>query len=199
MAACNELTRGINPNCDATRKPGGLNKRIYIALLSDLASVVFGNGNIATAFTFATAKGFIKFIGKREKHNAVMSLEVGENFSLRNHGVNLVAYYNTPEELEALDSLLDVEGAFIVVETNSGELECWGLNKGSNFANFGLKASAIDGGSGTAIVDSNIYTLSMAGNHENLQLYFKSVPASSTLAADIAILDGLTIWPAPVV
>jgi len=198
--ACNELTRGINPNCEATRKSGGLNKRIWIGLLSDLTSVVFGTvGNMVTAFTFATDKGFVKFIGKREKHNAVMSLEVGENFSLRNHGVNMVAYYNTPEELEALDSLLDVEGAFMVVETNSGELECWGLNKGANFANFGLKASAIDGGSGTAIVDSNIYTLSMSGNHENLQLYFKSVPATSTLAEDIAILDGQTIWPAPIV
>jgi hypothetical protein len=194
--ACNELTRGINPNCDATRKPGGLNKRAYIGLLSDLTAVTFGTGNVVTGLTFDTGKGFVKFIGKREKHNSVMALEVGENFNLRNHGLNLVAYYNTAEELEALDSLLDVEGAFIVVETNSGELEVWGMNKGTNYANFGLKASAIDGGSGTAIVDSNIYTLSMNGNHENLQLYFASVPGTSTLAEDIAILDALVVWPA---
>lgn len=193
--SCTELTRGINPNCDATRKAGGLNKRVYIGLLSDLTAVTFGTGNQVTAFTFAASKGFVKFIGKREKHNSVMALEVGENFNLRNHGVNLVAYYNTADELAALDSLLDVEGVFMVVETNSGELEVWGMNKGANFANFGLKASAIDGGSGTAIVDSNIYTLSMNGNHENLQLYFASVPGTSTLAADIAILDGLTVWP----
>ena len=193
--SCTELTRGINPNCDATRKPGGLNKRAYIGLLSDLTAVTFGTGNQVTAFTFAADKGFVKFIGKREKHNSVMALEVGENFNLRNHGVNLVAYYNTADELAALDSLLDVEGVFMVVETNSGELEVWGMNKGANFANFGLKASAIDGGSGTAIVDSNIYTLSFNGNHENLQLYFASVPGTSTLAADIAILDGLSIWP----
>jgi hypothetical protein len=124
-----------------------------------------------------------------------MTLEVGENFSLRNHGINLVAYYNLPEELEALDSLLDVEGAFVVVETNSGELEVWGMNKGSNFANFGLKASALDGGSGTAIVDSNIYTLGMTGNHENLQLYFASTP-TATLVENVAILEALAIWPA---
>lgn len=195
--ACNDLTRGINPNCDATRKAGGLNKRIYIGLLADLTAVTFGTGNVATGFTFATDKGFVKFIGKREKHNTAMALEVGENFNLRNHGVNAVAYYNTPEELEALDALIDVEGAFMVVETNAGELEVWGLNKGTNFANFGLKASAIEGGSGTAITDSNIYTLSMSGNHENLQLYFASVPGTSTLSEDIAILEGLTVWPAP--
>lgn len=193
--ACNELTRGINPDCEATRKPGGLNKRVYIGLLADLTAVTFGTGNQVTAFTFDVAKGFVKFIGKREKHNSVMALEVGENFNLRNHGVNLVAYYNTAEELTALDSLLDVEGAFMVVETNSGELEVWGMNVGTNFQNFGIKASAIDGGSGTAIVDSNIYTLSFNGNHENLQAYFASVPGTSTLAEDIAILDGLTVWP----
>lgn len=198
--SCTELTRGINPNCDATRKAGGLNKRVYVGLLSDLTAVTFGTGNLVTGFTFAAGKGFVQFIGKREKHNSVMALEVGENFSLRNHGVNLVAYYNTADELAALDSLIDVEGVFTVVETNSGELEVWGVNKGANFANFGLKASAIDGGSGTAIVDSNIYTLSLNGNHENLQLYFQGPPAGSppvalTLAANIAILDALTIWP----
>lgn len=194
--ACNELTRGINPDCEATRKPGGLNKRVYIGLLSDLDSAVFGTGNVMTATTFAATKGFVTFTGKREKHNSAMALEVGENFNLRNHGLNLVAYYNTPAELEALDSLLDVEGVFMIVETNSGELEVWGMNKGTNFANFGLKASGIEGGSGTAIVDSNIYTLAFNGNHENLQLYFQSVPGTSTLAEDLAILDALVVWPA---
>ena len=192
--ACNELTRGINPNCEATRKSGGLNKRLYIGLLSDLATVTFGTGNLVTGFTFEATKGFVKVIGKREKHNSVMALEVGDNFSLRNHGINAVIYYNTPDELQALDSLIDVEGAFIVAETNSGELECWGLNKGSNFMNFGLKASAIDGGSGTAITDSNIYTLSMTGNHENLQLYFDA-GSSATLQDNIDTLDALVIWP----
>jgi len=194
------LTRGINPDCAATRKAGGLNKRIYIGLLADLTAATFdATGNFVTEVTFAVDKGFVKFIGKREKHSTAMALEVGENFNLRNHGVNMVAYYNTGEELQALDALLDVEGAFMIVETNSGELEAWGMNIGTNFANFGLKASAIDGGSGTTIVDSNIYTLSMNGNHENLQAYYKSIPETSTLAEDIAILEGQVIWPAPVV
>lgn len=188
--ACVDLLRGIDPDCGALRKAGGLNKRIYVGLLSDLSAVTFGTGNLVTGLTFTATKGLKKFIGKREKHNSVMALEIGENFNLRNHGVNLVAYYNTALELEALDSLVDVEGAFMIVETNSGELEVWGMNKGSNFANFGLKASALDGGSGTAIVDSNIYTLAMNGNHENLQLYFADVEAEN-LAENIAILDAL--------
>jgi hypothetical protein len=192
MAGCNVLTKGINPNCEATRKPGGLNKRVYVGLLSDLASVTFGTGNIVSALSFNDDAGLVKFIGKREKHNTAMTLEVGENFNLRNHAVNLVAYYNTSAELEALDQLIDVEGAFMIAETNSGEIEVWGMNIGSNFANFGLKASAIEGGSGTAIVDSNIYTLSMTGNHENLQAYFKSSP-TATLAENLAILDALVL------
>jgi len=194
--ACNELTRGIDPNCDALRKPGGLNKRVYIGVLSDLTAVTFGTNNAITALTFAADKGLVKFIGKREKHNTAMTLEVGDNFNLRNHAVNLVAYYSTPAELEALDELIDVEGLFMVAETNSGELEVWGMNKGGNFANFGMKAASVEGGSGAAILDSNVYTLGFTGNHENLQGYFISVPGASTLAEDIAILDALVIWPA---
>jgi hypothetical protein len=190
--AGNELTRSINPDFAATRKPGGLNKRIYMGLLSDLTAITFGTGNVATAFTFAATKGFVKVIGKREKHSTIVALEVGDNFTLRNHGINLVIYYNTPLELAAVEAFIDVEGAFLVVETNSGELECWGVNLGANFANFGVKASALDGGSGTAIVDSNIYTLTMNGNHENLQLYFKSSELS-TLAEDIAIIEDLVV------
>lgn len=199
MAACNELIRGINPNCEATRKPGGLNKRLYLGLLSDLDAVTFGAGNLVTNFTFKQDKGFVKVIGKREKHNSDMTLEVGENFNLRNHAINAVIYYNTPEELEALDAIIDAEGAFIVAETNAGELQVWGVNKGANFLNFGLKAATIEGGSGTVKTDSNIYTLGMTGNHENLQLYFdtSTEQAPKTLAENIDVLDGLTVWPEP--
>lgn len=193
MAACNELTRGINPDCEATRKPGGLNKRLYIGLLSDLTAIAFGAEQSVVSFTFDADKGFVKFIGKREKHNSTMGLEVGENFNLRSHGINLVAYYNTDLELAALDDLLDTEGVFAVVETNSGELEVWGVNNGANWAGFGLKPSSLEGGSGTAITDSNIYTLGLSGDHESLQLYYEGDELSVTLADKIVELDALTI------
>jgi len=167
--------------------------------LEDLTGVTFGTGNVVTALAFASTKGFVKYIGKREKHNSTMAIEVSENFTLRNHGINLVLYYNEAEELQAIDGLIDAEGLFVVVETNSGELEVWGVNRGkgaNNFQNFGLKASALEGGSGTVITDSNIYTVSLNGNHENLQMYFKS-GSSATLAQDIAVLDALVVWPAP--
>lgn len=190
--ACNILTRGINPNCEATRKPGGLNKRIYIGLLTDLDAIAFGDGNLVTSLTFKAEKGLVKVIGKREKHSSTMALEVTDNFSLRTHGINAVIYYNTPLELAAVDEMIDVEGAFVIAETNAGEIECWGINKGANFLNFGLKSSSLEGGSGVAITDSNIFTLGFTGNHENLQLYFESAP-ETTLQANLDILDALVI------
>lgn len=277
--ACNELTTGIDPNCEALRKPGGLNKRAWVGVLTDLSAVVFDANNQVTSLTFSTTpattaitavtsgtigtatitvsqaasikvgysitvtgtngnqtsggatiigqafvvtaiagnvltvdkeitgitpattgtasftvpRGLRKFIGKREKHNTAMALEIGDNFNLRNHGVNLVAYYSTQAELNALDALIDVEGLFMIVETNSGELEVWGINRKPNWSSFGLSAASLDGGSGVAILDSNIYTLGFTGNHETLQGYFASVPGTSTLVQDIAILDGQTI------
>lgn len=190
--ACNILTRSINPNCEATRKPGGLNKRIYIGLLTDLDAVAFGDGNLVTSLTFKAEKGLVKVIGKREKHSSTIALEVTDNFSLRTHGINVVIYYNTPLELEAVDEMIDVESAFVIAETNAGEIECWGINKGANFLNFGLKSSSLEGGSGVAITDSNIFTLGFTGNHENLQLFFESEPNTS-LQDNLNILDDLVI------
>jgi hypothetical protein len=191
---CNELTRGINPSCQAIKKPGGLNKTLLVGLLDDLEGVTFGSGNLVTGFSFATDKGFVKFIGKREKHNSTMGLEVAENFNLRTQGINLVCYYLDPEELEAIDKLIDAEGVFVVAQTNSGELEVWGLNKGPNFKDFGLKAASIDGGSGTAITDPNVYTLGLSGSLENLQLYFEA-NSENTLAQNLAALEADVVWP----
>jgi hypothetical protein len=191
---CNELTRGINPSCQAIKKPGGLNKTLLVGLLDDLEGVTFGSGNLVTGFSFAADKGFVKFIGKREKHNSTMGLEVAENFNLRTQGINLVCYYLDPEELEAIDKLIDAEGVFVVAQTNSGELEVWGLNKGPNFKDFGLKAASIDGGSGTAITDPNVYTLGLSGSLENLQLYFEA-NSENTLAQNLAALEADVVWP----
>lgn len=192
--ACDALTSNVVASCEAIKKPGGLDKRIWIGLLADLDSVTFGTGNQITGFSFPTGKGLITATGKMEKNNMTMALNAGENYNLRTHSMTYVGYYLTADEIAALDALIDQEQLFICYETNAGTIECVGINIGGNFDNFGLQCTALEGGSGTAKLDPSQFALTFTGDHENLQCVFEdtSVP-DRTLADDIAYLNTLVI------
>lgn len=177
---CFDLTQGLNPTCEATKKPGGISRRVWGARLDDLEAVVFGGDGVnrVIQFTFKATKGFVQYIGKRDKNSVTMALEVSENRSLRNHSILLVLYYNTPEQLGSIEQLIDSEGMFFIVETKSGELETYGLNKSQNFVDFGVKASALEGGSGILLTDSAARTLTLSGLHENMELYYQGADTS---------------------
>ena len=54
MACTTELIKGVRGSCNALKKVGGLNKRVYMGLVADLATVTFGanNANSITGITF---------------------------------------------------------------------------------------------------------------------------------------------------
>jgi len=192
MAACDALTTNLSPSCEAIKKPGGLDKRIWIGLVEDLDSVTFGTGNQITAFTFAASTGFITATGKMEKNNSSIAINAGENYNLRTQSFNFVSYYLTAEDLDDIDQLIDQEQLFVCAETNAGTIEVYGINKSDAFDNFGLQCTAIEGGSGTAKLDASQFALTFSGDFENLQLVFEDTAAGSPgLAADIAYLDAL--------
>lgn len=192
MAACDALTTNLSPSCDAIKKPGGLDKRIWIGLVEDLDSVTFGTGNQITAFTFAASTGFITATGKMEKNNSSIAINAGENYNLRTQSFNFVSYYLTADDLDDIDQLIDQEQLFVCAETNAGTIEVYGINKSDAFDNFGLQCTAIEGGSGTAKLDASQFALTFSGDFENLQLVFEDTAAASPgLAADIAYLDAL--------
>lgn len=183
MAGCNTLTLSINPSCEALKKAGGVGKRVLFGLLEDLSAVEFAadGSNRILSFTFAATKGFISLVGKREKHNGTMALEVAENKTLRNHTTNVVIFYKTPEELKAIEDIIDAEGLFVVFETNAAQFEAWGVNKSAAFQNYGLKAASIDGGTGTIQTDNASYALALSGLHENLELIYQTTDVSGSI------------------
>lgn len=196
MAECaKSLLTGIQSSCAAIKKVGGLDKRIYLGSIYDLASATFGAAGINSVLTmvFKADKGLVQYIGRAFKNSTGSEIEVGENRNLRNQSVNLAIYYETADELGTLDDLIDQEGVFAITETNAGQLEVFGLNK-VNFDAFGLKVSALTGSSGVALQDSTAFAVTLSGGHTNLQLLYKPAVA---LATSIAELDGLSISPEP--
>jgi hypothetical protein len=183
------LLKGIQSTCQATKRVGGLNKRIYLSTVSSLASIVFGTGNAITSFTFKAGKGFVKYIGKSDRNASSSDVEPGPNVNIRNHTLSPVVYYETAEDLAALDALIDSEGIFAVVETRAGGLEVFGINKVS-FDSYGMKVTSNPQSSGVIINDDTAFLPVISGGHTNLQLLYN--PAG-TLAANIIALDAQTI------
>lgn len=188
--ACDDLTANLAPTCEAIKKPGGLDKRVWIGLVNDLDGITFGTGNEINDFTFAADKGFITATGKMEKNNASLALNVGENVNMRTQSFNFVSYYLTADDLADIDQLIDQEQLFVCAETNAGTIEVFGINNSDAFNNFGLQCTAIEGGSGTAKIDSSQIALTFSGDFQNLQMRFTDAAAMTPgLAADIAYLD----------
>lgn len=190
MAECDyELLKGVQASCQATKRVGGLDKRIYISTVSALESVTFGQGNSITAFVFKSGRGFVKYIGKPDKNSAGSDVEPGENVNIRNHTLSPVVYYETKEDLEALDNLIDSEGIFAVVETRAGGLEVFGINK-VNFDAYGMKVTSNPQTSGVVINDNTAFLPVISGGHTNLQLLYNPGVA---LATNVTALDAQTI------
>jgi hypothetical protein len=189
---CAALSKGVQASCTAIKKVGGVNKRVYLGLLEDLETVTFGTGNIVTALNFKDTKGLVTYEGRKEKNNAGVEIERGENVNLRNHTVNLAVYYETAAQLTTLDDLIETEGLFAIIESNAGVLEIYGMNKTGSVDSYGLVASGSKN-TGTVMQDSTAFNLTLTGGHTNLELYYNP---GTALATNLAALDLLVIDPA---
>jgi|SRR5688572_20916060 hypothetical protein len=190
MAECDyNLLLGIQASCLATKRVGGLDKRIYISTVSSLASVAFGSDNSITSFTFKASRGFVKYIGKADANAASSDVEPGANVNIRNHTISPKVYYETAADLAALDALIDSEGIFAVVETRAGGLEVFGINK-INFDSYGMKVTSNPQTSGVLINDDTAFLPVISGGHTNLQLLYNP---GTALATNITALDAQTI------
>jgi len=192
--SCQTLALGVQASCLAVKKPGGVDKRVWIGLLDDVASITLGTGNILNAFVMKAGKGLTQWTGRREKNSAGSEIEIGENVTVRNQLVSLSVYWETAAQLTTLDELLDLEGLFVFLETNAGLIEVFGVNMSNaySFTNFGLKPTKNSGNSGKVINDATAFALELSGGLTNLQLIFRP---TSDLASNILYLNLKSVDP----
>jgi len=193
MSVCSFLTMGLDPTCEALKKIGGVNKRVYIGQISDIDTITFGNDGEITVLTLNTGASLKPFVGKKEKHQGTYELTAGETINLFNQSVILGLYFESDVERAAINELVNVEDMFAFVETNSGVIETYGISNSTilGYDNFGLKATAGTGnGTGVLLNDDTIYRVTLSGNVPNLPMLFQ--PAQ-TLANALANLDSITL------
>lgn len=184
MAECANDLVNLDPSCAALKKKGGLKKKVWLVSYDKVTFTVDVDGNIDT-LTLATASPanvLNTYTGKRLKHNAALTGEVGENANTIKQDLNLVLYYYSQAERDSVDTLFQSEELVAFVQTEGGQIECWGYDTG-------LAPSALTGGSGTALNDTTAVTVTLSGSQDTLP---KACKFGANLAADIAYLDALT-------
>lgn len=189
MSDCNELIRGMNPNCDAQFKVGGVNKTVYLVPIDNVTFSYDSDGyvvDIAMATVGSVAAQLLKFTGKEDKNNWSTPMTNGENVNTWNHTVNLSLYYNTPTELDTIEKACNATRLVAIMQNNDDTISILGPNKG-------LRATAGGGKSGVLINDSTAYEITLTGEERTLEKMFR-LNSSATLAQNLAYLDALATY-----
>ena len=164
MATCNDLISGIDPACDALNKVGGVNKRVWIGLKSNISYTIDSNGYVS-AVTMGNvgsiASKLYKFIGKRDKNSFAFPMTAGDN----------------------INTLANADDMVVFMEGNDEKIYVLGLGKG-------LNASAGEGGSGILLNDSTAYTMTLSGEETSTPKIFRTV-AGASISTLTAYLDNL--------
>ena len=194
--ACTQIANDILATCEGVRKPGGVNRRVFVGYVEDIDSITFNatNGYSIDSFTMKSTKELFKFEGRKEKNSATSELQPGENVNLFNQSANLVLYWADAAELEILNNLANSEGLFVIVETNAGQLEVYGLTNSGSITGYGLATSAMTDNTGALINDSRGVNVSISGLVPVSKLIYNEDAAD--LATAIAELEA-HLTPAP--
>lgn len=162
----NKIIDGLDPSCQARKKQGGINKRVWVGNYDDITITFDGDGYIDTiVMTGSPVPTLYKFIGKDFKHNGKLAGKIGENINTIDPTLDLILYYFTPAERAAIEALYNADKLIVFIQGNGGEakavIEAYGIENG-------LKASALAGGTGTNLNDATSISVSLTGEESTL-------------------------------
>jgi hypothetical protein len=123
-----------------------------------------------------------RFVGKKNTHSGTVEGVVGDNVNLITHNSLLKVFCDTPAKRTALEAYLNADECVVFFETENGQIEIYGLDKG-------LEMSALAGGTGVALQDDTGYLLTLSGQQRYLPNFML---VSGTLASTVAYLDALS-------
>jgi len=195
MSVCVEIIKGLAKSCDNSNMKGGTKGKVWITQLSLLdpttpfteQSDANEDGVVIRAFNFAqsgSSYALQTFETKAERNSFTTEVEVGTNFNARNNNAVLGLYAFTQGELDAIDTLLDVDDAVVIMQDNNGRLVVIGSEEGA-------KLSAASFSSGVLKQDDTVINVTLTANESKLPRIFKSAEGA-TLAQDIAYLNSIT-------
>ncbi len=184
--ACAELLAGLDPSCEALNKIGGVAKRVWIGQVDQRASYTVDGTSKAvnTVLMKELSTGvfyqLFKFIGKRDKHDFGAVGTGGENAPTYEHTGILTLYAFSQLEQNKIEDLFKADDLFCFIETYSGQIKVYGIDKGLNGTNLEVKEGVLPN-------DPTSIKVTLVGIEMKMPMIFNT--ATGTLAANITYLD----------
>ncbi len=189
MAAndCIDVLNSIGASCAALEQVGGVKKKVWVTQLSQIDSYTSDSDGYVDSITMAADNSSVDYklitiTGKKFTHNGTFEGVIGDNINTISHNAAIKIFTETPAQREAVLTLFKADELVVFFETEAGKIEIYGLDKG-------LEASALAGGTGTALQDDTGITLTLSGEQTRLPDYFLT---GGTLATSIAYLDNIS-------
>lgn len=174
MATC-RITTGVDLNCEAVRKVGGVKQRLWIATSLEGFSVTTDVDGYVTALNFDTYGGLVKFTGTKNGHSGGSTVQItdgGNRFF--QHNVQITLMPDTPIEDDAILDLISGDYPMILEDRN-GDFFLYGATNGMSITegtqNTGTEATS-------AIGD----ILTFAGEEKTKPLRILDTDTATTLA-----------------
>lgn len=195
MSICVELIKSLGKNCANQEMKGGAKGKVWITQLSLLdpttpfteEASAEQDGTVIRALNFAqsgSSYALQTFETKTERNSFSTEVEVGTNFNARNNSTLLGLYAFTQGDLDAIDQLLDIDDAVVIMQDNNSRLVVVGSEDGA-------KLSAATFTSGVLKQDDTVINVTLTASESKLPRIFKSAEGA-TLAQDIAYLNSIT-------
>lgn len=155
MAICNALNAGISKSCD--NNAGGIT-HFYIADHASVSAYTETSSNI-TAITMSGSAKFYSFEFNRgtSNYSETVNIDLANGTTFFTQSAVLVLSRREKTKAEAIKKLTDGQKELFIILKDSNGLY-WAFGKDD-----GMVVTQIEGGSGTAKADANMYSITFTG------------------------------------
>lgn len=191
MSDCIDILRSIGATCASINQVGGVDKRVWVTQLNQIESYTFdSDGYINSLVTKQIGSTnyqyqLAKIVGKKNTHSGTYEGVVGDNVNILKQTAILKIYTDSPSDRDKVIDLFDARELVVFFENANGFIEVYGLDKG-------LDGSALSGGTGVALQDDTVVTVTLSGDQNKLPYYFL---VGGSLATSIDYLDSIGFSP----
>lgn len=191
MSDCIDILRSIGATCASLNQVGGVDKRVWVTQLNQIESYTFDSygyiNSLVTKEIGTTNYQYqlAKIVGKKNTHSGTYEGVVGDNVNILKQTAILKIYTDSPSDRDKVIDLFDARELVVFFENANGFIEVYGLDKG-------LDGSALSGGTGVALQDDTVVTVTLSGDQNKLPYYFLH---GGSLATSIDYLDNIGFSP----
>lgn len=177
------ISSGLTITCDSLKRVGGLNKRLWLFNLSDLAVPITAiTDGYVTNIPLSTYRTLYKIEGTKYSHSFEVNEQRSDEGLVQWEHKLMLKVFNTDPTSDALLEDLTVGEFGAIVQTNNNEFFILGAQNGMTSTEQQLK-------SGQASGDSSSSTMTLTGNEQSL---YKRLLVGGSINNTLSYLNAAT-------